>query len=119
MLTRKSALDKVDTTSTNTEVKKMNKLSKAQVVSDLLNYLATGKIASVSFEKKDGSMRDATIQLWRESALSSGDRNIVQENTTSHNPDIITAIDVNIDRWIKFSVERLKRVKFGGEEYML
>lgn len=83
----------------------------------ILSYLEKGKIGSITFVKADGSLREASVRLWKEAALSSGDRNQVQENSTAHKPEILTMYDVIGDKWIKVNVGNIKKWAAGGKVY--
>lgn len=89
---------------------------KTQIIQQFQNYLAEGKIAAVTFEKKDGSIREASVRLFKEAAFASGDKNNVQPRTTRNNPDIMTMYDTGNGKWINVSRERLLSVRFGKVE---
>lgn len=83
----------------------------------IVKYLESGKIANIKFVKKDGTERSANVRLWKEAALSSGDRNVVQANTTAHKEEIVTMYDVSNDKWIKVNMNNVIEFKAGGKEY--
>lgn len=96
-----------------------NILATQEIVMALRTYLALGRIASVVFEKKDGSLREATVRLWKEAALTSGDRNDVKPNPVAKNPNMLTCYDVGNEKWININVTKLVKAKFNNEEYSL
>lgn len=85
---------------------------------DIVAYLSSGKIAKIKFLKKDGNERSTNVRMWKEAALSSGDRNVVQINTTAHKEEIVTMYDVTNDKWIKIDVNNVIEFKAGGKDYV-
>ena len=90
-----------------------------EIILALKAYLALGRIASVVFEKKDGSLREATVRLWKEAALTSGDRNDVKANPTANNPNMLTCYDIANEKWINVNVSKLVKAKFDNKEYVV
>ena len=85
----------------------------------LQDYLASGRMASVEFQKKDGTVTKRTVQLWRESALASGTREFVQHNPASHKEELFTCYSVSggeEPKWCNISLDKLISVKLGGNE---
>lgn len=76
--------------------------------------LSKGHIASVVWIKKDGSERKATLKLWEEKMLASGDRNVVGVNTTDHIPELYTAVEVS-KKWVKIYLPGLLSVTYNGK----
>lgn len=98
---------------------KVSHLSLQQRRDLLQNYLAKGRIASVSWTKKNGEIAQRTIQLWRESGLAYG-KEFLQPNPAAHKPELFTCYELGNDsstKWCNVSLDRLISVKMGGQEY--
>lgn len=91
----------------------MNIIDKRNLLDRSLNL---GQFAFVSFGKKDGSIREATIKKFVEDGFVSGDRNVVQENTVAHKPEYYTAYDVSNKKWININLSNLIKAKVQGQE---
>jgi len=93
----------------------MNIVEKRELFDSILNK---GQFAVVTFQKKDGTPRTAQVKKWVEKALSSGDRKIVQKNTTDHLDNIYTCCEVKNaktgkPKYIKVDLNRVITFKGG------
>ena len=89
-------------------------------IQDRRNLLdkAGGRIFSVRFIKKDGTLRDMTCKKWTERHYTYGSEN-ARENTCAHKPNIYTVSDIGAaDAFRNINLETLISAKVNGEEYI-
>ena len=73
---------------------------------------SNGKIFSVEFVKKDGSVREMTARLGVTKHLVGGG-----PSTTAHIPKYMTVFDMQAEGYRNINFDTIKRVKFEGTTY--
>ena len=72
-----------------------------------------GRIFSVQFEKKDGSIRDMVCRLGVGKFLRGG------KSTTDHLDHLITVCEISKDQYRNINLNTLVKLKTGGVEYTI
>lgn len=88
----------------------------------LLSELKSGKIASVRWSTAKKGITTRNVKLWIESALASGDRNVVSPpaNTKENHVNVVDMGKFNSGGnypWATIDVNTLEEVKVGGKVY--
>lgn len=82
----------------------------------LKEYFLTGLVGNVVWQKKDGTIANRNVRLWKESALASGTREFVQENPVKDKEELFTCYETN-NKWCNISLDKLISAKLGGVTY--
>lgn len=77
---------------------------------------AKGQYFSVTFRKKDGTIREMVAKQWTEKALTYGSGD-VQPNPVAHKPEYYTAVCMEKDVFRNINLDTLVKAKVGGVEY--
>jgi hypothetical protein len=72
-----------------------------------------GGIATVVFEKADGTLREMRCTLLSEYLPAPAGPQLLQENAKAENPHVLSVWDIENGGWRSFRVDSIKRISVG------